>query len=297
AMRFEWEEAKAVVLQAFESLSPEIAALAGRFFEEGWIDAAPRAGKLGGSACYATVPCAHPYIVMNYRGTVRDLLALAHELGHGVHQILAADNGFLAAAVPPVLAETVAALAEIVVLDYLCQRATSGPARDALLALKLEHLINNIFHHAAIHDFERRVHQARRDAELTSALVNDLWLGSQRAFMGPAVRIDASYGTYWTCVGHVFRAPFYAYSYVFGGALALSLHGRLAEEGQPLAERYVSLLRLGGRAGFPALTALFDTYDDAPSAGALATAALDALGALVETLESKIETLRQPSGR
>ena len=297
AMRFEWEEAKAVVLQAFESLSPEIATLAGRFFEEGWIDAAPRAGKVGGSACYATVPCAHPYIVMNYRGTVRDLLALAHELAHGVHQMLAADNGFLAAAPPPVLAETVAALAEIVVLDYLCQRAASGPMRDALLALQLEHLINTIFHHAAIHEFERRVHHVRRDGELTSALVNELWLGSQRAFMGPAVRLDSSYGTYWACVGHVFRAPFYAYSYVFGGALALSLHGRLAEEGQPLAERYVSLLRLGGRAGLPALTALLGTDDRVPSAAALATAALDAVGSLVEALEGKIETLRQPSGR
>src|SRR5438132_4792697 len=187
AMRFEWEEAKAVVLQAFESLSPEIATLAGRFFEEGWIDAAPRAGKVGGSACYATVPCAHPYIVMNYRGTVRDVLALAHALAHGVHQMLAADNGFLAAAPPPVLAETVAALAEIVVLDYLCQRAASGPMRDALLALQLEHLINTVFHHAAIHEFERRVHHARPDGELTSALVNELWLGYQRAFMGPAV--------------------------------------------------------------------------------------------------------------
>src|SRR3989442_10390142 len=114
AMKFEWEEAKAVVLQAFEALSPEIAALAGRFFEEGWIDAAPRTGKLGGSACYATVTCAHPYIVMNYRGTVRDLLALAHELAHGVHQVLAADNGFLAAAVPPGLARTPDPLAQIV---------------------------------------------------------------------------------------------------------------------------------------------------------------------------------------
>src|SRR5207244_11293759 len=130
------------VVEASASLSAELSRHAGRFCEEGWIDAAPREGKVGGSACYATVPCAHPYIVMNYRGTVRDLLALAHELGHGVHQVLAADNGFLAAAVPPVLAETVAALAEIVVLDYLCQRATSGPARDALLALKLEYLIN-----------------------------------------------------------------------------------------------------------------------------------------------------------
>src|SRR5436309_2918618 len=287
AMRFEWEEAKAVVLQAFESLSPEIAALAGRFFEEGWIDAAPRDGKVGGSACYATVPCAHPYIVMSYRGTVRDVLALAHELAHGVHQMLAADNGFLAAAPPPVLAETVAALAEIVVLDGLCQQAASGPMRDALLALKLEHLINTIFHHAAIHEFERRVHHARPDGELTSALVNELWLGSQRAFMGPVVRLDPCYGSYWTCVGHVFRAPFYAYSYVFGGALALSLHGRLAVEGQPLVERYVSLLRLGGRAGLPALTALLDTRDRVPSAAALATAALDAVGSLVETLESK----------
>jgi len=297
AMRFEWEEAKAVVLQAFESLSPEIAALAGRFFEEGWIDAAPRAGKVGGSACYATVPCAHPYIVMNYRGTVRDLLALAHELAHGVHQMLAADNGFLAAAVPPVLAETVAVLAEIVVLNALCQQSAPGPALDALLAFKLEHLINTIFHHAAIYEFERRVHQARRDAELTSVLVNDLWLDSQRAFMGPVVRLDSSYGTYWACVGHVFRAPFYAYSYVFGGALALSLHRRLAEEGQPLAERYVSLLRLGGRAGLPALIALLDTRDRAQSAAAFATAALDAVGSLVEALEGKIETLRQPSGR
>ena len=287
AMRFEWEEARAAVLQAFESLSPEMAALARRFFEEGWIDAAPRAGKVGGSACHATVPSVHPYIVMNFRGGVRDLLALAHELAHGVHQVLAADNGFLAAAVPPVLAETVAALAEIVVLSGLCQQSAPGPTRDALLAFKLEHLINTIFHHAAIHEFERHVHHARRDAELTSALVNELWLSSQRAFMGPAVRLDSSYGTYWTCVGHVFRAPFYAYSYVFGGALALSLHGRLAEEGQPLVERYLSLLRLGGRASLPALTALLDTRDRAPSAAALATAALDAVGSILEALESK----------
>src|SRR5207247_4363578 len=130
-----------------------------------------------------------------------------------------------------------------------------------LLPLDLNSVLNTVFHHAAIHEVERRVHHARRDAELTPALVNDLWLGSQRAFMGPAVRLDSSYGTYWTCVGHVFRAPFYAYSYVFGGALALSLHGRLAVEGQPLVERYVSLLRLGGRAGFPALIALLDTRD------------------------------------
>ena len=287
AMRFEWEEARAAVLQAFASLSPEMAALARRFFEEGWIDAAPRAGKVGGSACHATVPSVHPYIVMNFRGGVRDLLALAHELAHGVHQVLAADNGFLAAAVPPVLAETVAALAEIVVLSGLCQQSAPGPTRDALLAFKLEHLINTIFHHAAIHEFERHVHHARRDAELTSALVNELWLSSQRAFMGPAVRLDSSYGTYWTCVGHVFRAPFYAYSYVFGGALALSLHGRLAEEGQPLVERYLSLLRLGGRASLPALTALLDTRDRAPSAAALATAALDAVGSILEALESK----------
>src|SRR5438445_11013104 len=179
---------------------------------------------------------------MNYRGTVRGLLALAHELAHGVHQMLAADNGFLAAAVPPVLAETVAVLAEIVVLNGLCQRSPPGPARDALLALKLEHLINTIFHHAAIDEFERRVHYARRDAELTSALVNDLWLDSQRAFMGPAVRLGASYGTYWACVGHVFRAPFYAYSYVVGGALAPVLRGRLAGGGAPLGERDASLL-------------------------------------------------------
>src|SRR3989441_10401945 len=148
--------------------------------------------------------------------------------------MLSAYNGILDAAVLPVLAETVAVLAELVVLIGLCQRSPPGPARDALLAFKLEHLINTIFHHAAIYEFERRVHHARRDAELTSALVNDLWLGSQRAFMGPAVRLDSSYGTYWACVGHVFRAPFYSYSYVFGGALAFSPHSRLAQEGETL---------------------------------------------------------------
>jgi oligoendopeptidase F len=291
AMTFTWQEAKAVVLQAFGVLSPEVAAVAGRFFEEGWIDAAPRPGKVGHSACYATVPSAHPYVVMNYRGAVRDVLSLAHELAHGVHQVLAADNGFLGAAVPPVLAETVAALAEFVVLDTLCQRSTPGEGRDALLALKLEHVITTIFYHAAIHDFEWRIHRARQVGELTPALVNELWILAQREFMGPAVRLDSSDGTCWTCVGHVFRAPFYAYSYVLGGALALSLHGRLVEQRRDVAERYVSLLRLGGRAS---LTAFLD--DRAPSVAALAETGLETLGSILETLESAGPAARFGSG-
>jgi len=243
---FAWEEARDVVLDAYGAFSPDMAAIARRFFDHGWIDAPVRPGKAPGAFAHPTVPSAHPYVLLNYQGKPRDVMTLAHELGHGVHQVLAAPNGALMAPTPLTLAETASVFGEMLTFRTLLARAEDPALRRSMLASKVEDMINTVVRQIAFYTFERKVHTARREGELTADRICDLWMSVQGESLGPSVRLGPGYETFWAYIPHFIHSPFYVYAYAFGDCLVNSLYGvyRKAESG--FAERYFALLSAGG---------------------------------------------------
>src|SRR5215216_5916026 len=242
----DWPEARNMVLTAYRGFSPEMAAIAERFFTGCWIDAPVRPGKAPGAFSHPTTPSAHPYVLMNYQGKPRDVMTLAHELGHGVHQVLAAKNGALMAPTPLTLAETASVFGEMLTFKRLLSQTRSGKQRQALLAGKVEDMINTVVRQIAFYTFERAIHTERRQGELTAQRIGEIWLSVQRESLGAAIDIRPGYENFWMYIPHFIHSPFYVYAYAFGDCLVNSLYAVYENAHQGFAERYLDMLRAGG---------------------------------------------------
>ncbi len=246
-----WEEAKTLVLDSYARFSPELAEVGSRFFANRWIDAPTRPGKDPGAFAHPTVPSAHPYLLVNYLGRTRDVMTLAHELGHGVHQVLAGGQGHLQADTPLTLAETASVFGEMLTFRALLDRTADPAKRKALLASKVEDMLNTVVRQIAFYEFERRVHTERRQGELSAERLCEIWLAVQTESLGPAFRFDESYRPYWTYIGHFIHAPFYVYAYAFGDCLVNSLYAAYEDAARhngskAFAAKYLDLLSAGG---------------------------------------------------
>jgi oligoendopeptidase F len=241
-----WPEARNMVLTAYRGFSPQMADIAERFFTDRWIDAPVRPGKAPGAFSHPTTPSAHPYVLMNYQGKPRDVMTLAHELGHGVHQVLAAGNGALMAPTPLTLAETASVFGEMLTFKRLLAQTTSAKQRQALLAGKVEDMINTVVRQIAFYSFERAVHTERRGGELTAKRIGEIWLSVQSESLGPAIEIKPGYENFWMYIPHFIHSPFYVYAYAFGDCLVNSLYAVYENAQQGFAERYLAMLAAGG---------------------------------------------------
>jgi oligoendopeptidase F len=241
-----WPEARNMVLTAYRGFSPEMARIAERFFTDRWIDAPVRPGKAPGAFSHPTTPSAHPYVLMNYQGKPRDVMTLAHELGHGVHQVLAAKNGALMAPTPLTLAETASVFGEMLTFKRLLAETTSARQRQALLAGKVEDMINTVVRQIAFYSFERAIHTERRNGELTAERIGEIWLSVQGESLGPAIDIRPGYESFWMYIPHFIHSPFYVYAYAFGDCLVNSLYAVYENAQSGFAERYLAMLAAGG---------------------------------------------------
>ena len=241
-----WPEAQNMVLTAYRGFSPEMAGIAEQFFARRWIDAPVRPGKAPGAFSHPTTPSAHPYVLMNYQGKPRDVMTLAHELGHGVHQVLAAKNGALMAPTPLTLAETASVFGEMLTFKRLLGQTTSAKQRQALLAGKVEDMINTVVRQIAFYTFERAIHTERKNGELTAKRIGEIWLSVQSESLGPAIDIRPGYEKFWMYIPHFIHSPFYVYAYAFGDCLVNSLYAVYEHAQEGFAERYLAMLAAGG---------------------------------------------------
>jgi oligoendopeptidase F len=240
-----WSDAQQTVLAAYGAFSPEMAAIAEKFFRNNWIDAPVRPGKAPGAFAHPTVPSVHPYVLLNYQGKPRDVMTLAHELGHGVHQVLAAPNGPLMAPTPLTLAETASVFGEMLTFKKLLAGAERRE-RKAMLAAKVEDMINTVVRQIAFYTFERKVHTERRNGELTSERLSAIWMEVQQESLGPAIALKEGYETFWSYIPHFVHSPFYVYAYAFGDCLVNSLYAVYERAAAGFAERYLQMLAAGG---------------------------------------------------
>ncbi len=243
---FDWTTARETVLSAYGRFSPQLRSIAEPFFEKGWIDAPVRPGKSPGAFAHPTVPSAHPYLMLNYMGKARDVMTLAHELGHGVHQVLAGPQGALMAPTPLTLAETASVFGEMLTFRAMLDATTDPKQRFALLSSKVEDMLNTVVRQIAFYSFEREVHTRRRAGELTTADLNQIWLDVSAESLGPAIRLNAGYEIFWSYIPHFIHSPFYVYAYAFGDCLVNSLYAQYEKAHEGFAERYFELLRAGG---------------------------------------------------
>jgi oligoendopeptidase F len=241
-----WPDAQDTVLTAYGAFSPKMASIAERFFKDRWIDAPARPGKAPGAFAHPTVPSAHPYVLLNYQGKPRDVMTLAHELGHGVHQVLAAPNGPLMAPTPLTLAETASVFGEMLTFQKLLAETKDNKQRKAMLAAKVEDMINTVVRQIAFYSFERKVHTERRNGELTAEWLCNAWLEVQRESLGPAIDLRPGYETFWSYIPHFIHSPFYVYAYAFGDCLVNSLYAVYERASEGFAERYLEMLAAGG---------------------------------------------------
>ena len=278
-----WDEARETVLSAYAAFDPEMAAVGGRFFEHNWIDAPARAGKSPGAFAHPTVPSAHPYILLNYQGKVRDVMTLAHELGHGVHQVLAAQQGHLLADTPLTLAETASVFGEMLTFRRLLDREQDPRRRRAMLVGKVEDMLNTVVRQIALFEFEERVHAERRSGEVTATRLGDIWMEVQERSLGPALRFEDVYRNYWAYIPHFIHSPFYVYAYAFGDCLVNSLFA-VYQSGHPgFQAKYLDMLRAGGTKHHKELLAPFGLDATDP---AFWSRGLDVLAGFIDELEA-----------
>lgn len=252
-----WDDARKTVLDAYGSFSPALADIGRRFFDNAWIDAPVRPGKASGAFAHPTVPSAHPYLLLNYQGKTRDVMTLAHELGHGVHQVLAGRQGQLLSDTPLTLAETASVFGEMLTFRAVLASRTDPKQRRTMLASKVEDMLNTVVRQIAFHQFETAVHDARSNGELMPEDLGDIWIKTQTDSLGPSIRFDEDYRTFWSYIPHFIHSPFYVYAYAFGDCLVNSLYAvyQNAEEG--FAEKYLEMLSAGGTLRHKALLAPF----------------------------------------
>jgi len=252
-----WNEAKDTVLAAYRAFSPKMADIAARFFSERWIDAPVRPGKAPGAFSHPTTPSAHPYVLVNYQGKPRDVMTLAHELGHGVHQVLAAPNGALMSPTPLTLAETASVFGEMLTFRKLLAATRNKKERRAMLTAKVEDMINTVVRQIAFYTFERAVHTERKNGELTAARIGELWMDVQQESLGPAIEFKPGYETFWCYIPHFIHSPFYVYAYAFGDCLVNSLYSVYENSTEGFADRYLAMLAAGGTKHYSELLAPF----------------------------------------
>ena len=243
-----WGEAKARVLEAYGRFNPELAEILTPFFEKNWIDAALRPGKAGGAFAHPTVPSVHPYVLMNYHGRTRDVMTLAHELGHGAHQVLAAGQGYLMSGTPLTLAETASVFGEMLTFRSLLDAETDPKRRRIMLAQKVEDMLNTVVRQIAFYQFELKVHAERRSGELLPERIGEIWLEVQKASLGPAFNFEEEYRLFWAYVPHFIHSPFYVYAYAFGDCLVNALYAVYQETADKagFAAKYMEMLKAGG---------------------------------------------------
>ncbi len=281
-----WSEARATVLDAYAGFSPEMAGIAARFFDERWIDAPTRPGKAPGAFAHPTVPSAHPYVLLNYQGKPRDVMTLAHELGHGVHQVLAGPQGALMAPTPLTLAETASVFGEMLTFRALLDRTASKAERRVMLAGKVEDMINTVVRQIAFYTFERRLHAARREGELTADRISEIWMSVQSESLGPAIRLMPGYETYWAYIPHFIHSPFYVYAYAFGDCLVNSLYGVFQRAQDGFAERYLAMLSAGGTKHHSELLAPFGLDATDPGFWQIGLGMIEGMIAELEAMEA-----------
>ena len=241
-----WEEAHKTVMQAYGDFDPRMADLAEPFFTKGWIDAAVKPGKAPGAFAHPTVTDVHPYVMLNYLGKPRDVMTLAHELGHGVHQVLAAGQGEMLSSTPLTLAETASVFGEMLTFRKMLDGAKDAAERKVMLAGKVEDMINTVVRQIAFYDFECKLHDARAQGELTPDDINALWMSVQGESLGPAFEFMDGYETFWAYIPHFVHSPFYVYAYAFGDGLVNALYAVYQEQPEGFQEKYFDMLKAGG---------------------------------------------------
>ncbi len=289
--RIGWDDARAHVLGAYAGFAPELGDIARHFFDRPWIDAAPRPGKSPGAFAHPTVPAAHPYILMNYHGRARDVMTLAHELGHGIHQVLAADQGYLMSSTPLTLAETASVFGEMLTFRALLDAEIDPARRRRMLAGKVEDMINTVVRQIAFYRFETRLHDERRGGELLPERIGAIWREVQTESLGPAFNLSPDYDVFWAYVPHFVHSPFYVYAYAFGDCLVNALYG-VFESGHPgFQAKYVEMLRAGGTKRHRELLAPFGLDASDPS---FWRRGLDVLSGFIDELEAA-EPVSEPA--
>ncbi|WP_426956853.1 M3 family oligoendopeptidase [Muricoccus radiodurans] len=278
-----WKQAVDQVLAAYGAFSPELASLGKDFFDKPWIDAVLRPGKASGAFAHPTVPSAHPYLLVNYHGKARDVMTLAHELGHGVHQRLAAHQGYLMSGTPLTLAETASVFGEMLTFRALLDAETDPARRRLMLASKVEDMLNTVVRQIAFYRFETLLHDARRKGELSSDRIGELWFQVQTESLGPAFDFTPDYSVYWSYVPHFIHSPFYVYAYAFGDCLVNALYG-VYQDGQvpDFQAKYLDLLRAGGTLRHKELLAPFGLDASDP---AFWKRGLDVIAGFIDELE------------
>ena len=278
-----WPEARQAVLGAWRGFLPEMAAIGERFFDGGWIDAGLRPGKASGAFSHPTVPGVHPYILLNYQGRPRDAMTLAHELGHGIHQVVAGEQGHLLSATPLTLAETASVFGEMLAFRSLLEAAPDIRTQRALLAGKIEDMLNTVTRQIALFEFEKQVHARRREGELTPDQLDGIWLETQIESLGPAIRMEGGARHLWARIPHFIHAPFYVYAYAFGDCLVNSLYALYEEAPEGFAEKYLEMLRAGGTLRHGELLAPFGLDAGDPE---LWDRGLRVIGGMIDRLEA-----------
>jgi oligoendopeptidase F len=282
---YKWETARDMVLGAYSEFSPRMGDIARRFFDEGWIDAPVRPGKAPGAFAHPTTPSSHPYILVNFLGKPRDVTTLAHELGHGVHQVLAGVNGPLMAPTPLTLAETASVFGEMLTFRSMLTTNTDLTERKAMLASKVEDMLNTVARQIAFYKFERLIHIERRNGELTTEQISQFWMTTQSESLGPAIALRPGYETYWAYIGHFIHSPFYVYAYAFGDCLVNSLYGVYERSSEGFAERYLSMLAAGGSKSYSELLAPFGLDAKDPGFWAIGLSVIERMIDELETME------------
>jgi oligoendopeptidase F len=278
-----WPEARAQVLSAYGAFSPELAAIGGNFFDKPWIDAAPTPGKSGGAFAHPTVPSVHPYLLVNYHGRTRDVMTLAHELGHGVHQVLAGAQGYLLAGTPLTLAETASVFGEMLTFRALLNAETDKRRRRIMLASKVEDMLNTVVRQTAFYLFETRLHDERRKGELLPERIGEIWMQVQTESLGPVFEFSPDYAVFWSYIPHFIHSPFYVYAYAFGDCLVNALYS-VFQSGHPgFQQKYLDMLRAGGTKRHQELLAPFGLNAADP---AFWTRGLDVIAGFIDELEA-----------
>ena len=281
-----WDKAQKTVMDAYTAFDPRMAEIAAPFFTKGWIDAGVKPGKAPGAFAHPTVTNVHPYIMLNYLGKPRDVMTLAHELGHGVHQVLAADQGEMLASTPLTLAETASVFGEMLTFRKMLDGAKSEAQRKVLLAGKVEDMINTVVRQIAFYDFECKLHEARRGGELTPDDINALWMSVQAESLGPAFEFMKGYETFWAYIPHFVHSPFYVYAYAFGDGLVNALYAVYAEGEPGFEDKYFEMLKAGGSKHHKELLAPFGLDASDP---AFWDKGLSMISGLIDELEAMEE--------
>ena len=280
---FYWDEAKHLVLEAYSDFHPQMARIAEPFFEKGWIDAKVTKGKAPGAFAHPTVTSLHPYILLNYLGKPRDVMTLAHELGHGIHQCLAAEQGEILSSTPLTLAETASVFGEMLTFNKLLSKCKGKKERKHLLASKVEDMINTVIRQISFYDFECRLHKARDKGELTPDEINNIWLSVSHESLGDCFSFFEGYETFWSYVPHFIHSPFYVYAYAFGDGLVNALYSRFEAKLPGFEEKYLAMLSSGGSKHHSELLKPFGLDASDPT---FWSGGLDVISTLIDKLEA-----------